>query len=234
MLEIENLSAGYGNQRVLHGVSLSLGDGQLVSVLGPNGHGKTTLLRCISGIVHPATGHIRLDREEIGGLRIDQIVHRGVVHIPQGDLIFPQMSVLENLLMGAYLETNPATTKQRLDQVYGLLPHLRERQQQIANTLSGGERRMLAIGRGLMIGGKTLLIDEPSLGLAPLAIDLIYQVLTNLKAEGRSILLVEENASRVADVADLAYLLDDGRIVWQGLAQQMWDNAELIETYLGA
>jgi len=234
MLEIENLSAGYGNQRVLHGVSLSLGDGQLVSVLGPNGHGKTTLLRCISGIVHPATGHIRLDREEIGRLRIDEIVHRGVVHIPQGDLIFPQMSVLENLLMGAYLETNRATTKQRLDQVYALLPRLRERQHQIANTLSGGERRMLAIGRGLMIGGKTLLIDEPSLGLAPLVIDQIYQVLTNLKAEGCSILLVEENASRVADVADFAYLLDDGRIVWQGLAQQMWDNAELIETYLGA
>jgi branched-chain amino acid transport system ATP-binding protein len=157
-----------------------------------------------------------------------------VVHIPQGDLIFPQMSVLENLLMGAYLETNRATTKQRLDQVYALLPRLRERQHQIANTLSGGERRMLAIGRGLMIGGKTLLIDEPSLGLAPLVIDQIYQVLTNLKAEGCSILLVEENASRVADVADFAYLLDDGRIVWQGLAQQMWDNAELIETYLGA
>ena len=234
MLEIENLSAGYGNQRVLHGVSLSLGDGQLVSVLGPNGHGKTTLLRCISGIVHPATGHIRLDREEIGRLRIDEIVHRGVVHIPQGDLIFPQMSVLENLLMGAYLETNRAATKQRLDQVYAMLPRLRERQHQIANTLSGGERRMLAIGRGLMIGGKTLLIDEPSLGLAPLVIDQIYQVLTNLKAEGCSILLVEENASRVADVADFAYLLDDGRIVWQGLAQQMWDNAELIETYLGA
>ena len=234
MLEIENLSAGYGNQRVLHGVSLWLGDGQLVAVLGPNGHGKTTLLRCISGIVHPATGYIRLDREEIGGLRVDQIVHRGVVHIPQGDLIFPQMSVLENLLMGAYLESNRATTKERLDQVYGLLPHLRERQHQIANTLSGGERRMLAIGRGLMIGGKALLIDEPSLGLAPLVIDQIYQVLTNLKAEGRSILLVEENASRVADVADVAYLLDDGRIVWQGLAQQMWDNAELIETYLGA
>jgi len=234
MLEIENLSAGYGNQRVLHGVSLWLGDGQLVAVLGPNGHGKTTLLRCISGIVHPATGYIRLDREEIGGLRVDQIVHRGVVHIPQGDLIFPQMSVLENLLMGAYLESNRATTKERLDQVYGLLPHLRERQHQIANTLSGGERRMLAIGRGLMIGGKALLIDEPSLGLAPLVIDQIYQVLANLKAEGRSILLVEENASRVADVADVAYLLDDGRIVWQGLAQQMWDNAELIETYLGA
>lgn len=234
MLEIENLSAGYGNQRVLHGVSLTLGDGQLVSVLGPNGHGKTTLLRCISGIVHPAMGHIRLDREEIGRLRVDEIVHRGVAHIPQGDLIFPQMSVLENLLMGAYLETDRATTKQQLEQVYALLPRLRERLHQIANTLSGGERRMLAIGRGLMIGGKTLLIDEPSLGLAPLVIDQIYQVLTNLKAEGRSILMVEENASRVADVADFAYLLDDGRIVWQGPAQQMWDNAELIETYLGS
>jgi len=234
MLEIENLSAGYGNQRVLHGVSLSLDDGRVVAVLGPNGHGKTTLLRCISGIVHPGTGHIRLDREEIGGLRIDEIVHRGVVHIPQGDLIFPQMSVLENLLMGAYLESNTATTKARLDQVYSLLPRLHERQHQIANTLSGGERRMLAIGRGLMIGGKTLLIDEPSLGLAPLVIDQIYRVLANLKAEGRSILLVEENVSRVADIADVSYLLDDGRIVWQGSAQQMWDNTELIETYLGA
>lgn len=234
MLEIENLSAGYSNQRVLHGVSLSLGDGQIVSVLGPNGHGKTTLLRCISGMIHPAAGHIRLDREEIGGLRVDEIVHRGVVHIPQGDLVFPQMSVFENLLMGAYLETNRLTTKQRLDQVYGLLPRLRERRQQIANTLSGGERRMLAIGRGLMNGGKTLLIDEPSLGLAPLVIDQIYEVLSNLKAEGHSILLVEENVSRVADVADVVYLLDNGRIVWQGQAQQMWDNAELIETYLGA
>ena len=234
MLEIENLSAGYGNQRVLHGVSLSLDDGHVVAVLGPNGHGKTTLLRCISGIVHPGTGHIRLDREEIGGLRIDEIVHRGVIHIPQGDLIFPQMSVLENLLMGAYLESNRATTKARLDQVYSLLPRLHERQHQIANTLSGGERRMLAIGRGLMIGGKTLLIDEPSLGLAPLVIDQIYRVLANLKAEGRSILLVEENVSRVADIADVSYLLDDGRIVWQGSAQQMWDNTELIETYLGA
>jgi len=234
MLEIENVSAGYGNQRVLHGVSLSLGNGQLVAVLGPNGHGKTTLLRCISGIVRPTTGHIRLDDEEIDKLRIDEIVHRGIVHIPQGDLIFPQMSVLENLLMGAYLETDRATTKRRLEQVCELLPRLRERQNQIANTLSGGERRMLAIGRGLMIGGKTLLIDEPSLGLAPLVIDQIYQVLADLKAEGRAILLVEENASRVADVADVAYLLDDGRVVWQGLPQQMWDNAELIETYLGA
>ena len=174
-----------------------------------------------------------LDGLDIAGRRIDEIVQRGVVHIPQGDMIFPQMSVIENLLMGAYLEKNRATVERRLDQVYGLLPRLRERHRQIATTLSGGERRMLAIGRGLMSGGQTLLVDEPSLGLAPLVIEQIYQILAELKGEGRSILLVEENASRVADEADLVYLLDDGRIVWQGQSKQLWDHAELIETYLG-
>jgi branched-chain amino acid transport system ATP-binding protein len=233
VLEIDNVSAGYGNQQVLHGVSLSVAPGQMVAVLGPNGHGKTTLLRCVSGMVRTATGHIRLDGIDIAGRRIDEIVQRGIVHIPQGDMIFPQMSVLENLLMGAYLETKRATVEQRLDQVYGLLPRLRERHRQIATTLSGGERRMLAIGRGLMSGGQTLLVDEPSLGLAPLVIDQIYEVLSELKGEGRAILLVEENASRVADEADTVYLLDDGKIVWEGQSRQLWDNAELIETYLG-
>jgi branched-chain amino acid transport system ATP-binding protein len=233
VLEIDNVSAGYGKQQVLHGVSLSVADGQMVAVLGPNGHGKTTLLRCISGIVRVVNGHIRLDGLDIVGWRIDKIVQRGVVHIPQGDMIFPQMSVYENLLMGAYLEMSRATVEQRLDQVYGLLPRLRERHHQIANTLSGGERRMLSIGRGLMSGGRTLLVDEPSLGLAPLVIEQIYKVLAELKKDGRSILLVEENASRVAEEADAVYLLDDGRIVWQGRSQQLWENADLIETYLG-
>lgn len=233
MLEIDSVSAGYGNQQVLHGVSLSLAPGQMVAVLGPNGHGKTTLLRCISGMVRATSGRVQLDRHDITDRPIDEIVQRGIVHIPQGDMIFPQMSVIENLLMGAYLENNRATVEKRLEQVYALLPRLRERHRQIANTLSGGERRMLAIGRGLMSGGRTLLVDEPSLGLAPLVIDQIYQVLAELKGEGRAILLVEENASRVADEADLVYLLDDGRIVWQGQSQQLWENTELIETYLG-
>src|SRR5262249_34638748 len=183
----------------------------MVAVLGPNGHGKTTLLRCISGIVRVVNGRIRLDGLDIVGWRIDKIVQRGVVHIPQGDMIFPQMSVYENLLMGAYLEMSRATVEQRLDQVYSLLPRLRERHHQIANTLAAGERRMLSIGRGLMSGGRTLLVDEPSLGLAPLVIEQIYKVLAELKKDGRSILLVEENASRVADEADAVYLLDDGR-----------------------
>jgi branched-chain amino acid transport system ATP-binding protein len=233
MLEIEEVSAGYGKQRVLHGVSLSLSQGQLITIIGPNGHGKTTLLRCISGLVRATGGKIRLHGQDIAKLRINEIVQRGVVQIPQGDLIFPQMSVIENLLMGAYLERNRATVQQRLDEVYGLLPRLRERHRQIADTLSGGERRMLAIGRGLMSGGQILLVDEPSLGLAPKMIDHIYDLLAELKSEGRTILLVEENASRVADLADRIYLLDDGKIVWQGQSQQLWDNTELIETYLG-
>lgn len=205
----------------------------MVAVLGPNGHGKTTLLRCISGMVRAIAGQIRLDGLDIAACRVDEIVRRGIVHIPQGDMIFPQMSVIENLLMGAYLEKNRTTVEERLDHVYGLLPRLRERHRQTATTLSGGERRMLAIGRGLMSGGRTLLIDEPSLGLAPLVIEQIYQVLSKIKNEGRSILLVEENASRVADEADMIYLLDDGRTVWQGQAHQLWEHDELIETYLG-
>jgi branched-chain amino acid transport system ATP-binding protein len=233
MLEVDNVSAGYGRQQVLHAVSLSVADGQMVAVLGPNGHGKTTLLRCISGMVRAVSGSIRLDGLDMLGRRIDEIVERGVVHIPQGDMIFPQMSVIENLLMGAYLENSRATVEQRLDHVYELLPRLRERHRQIATTLSGGERRMLAIGRGLMSGGRMLLVDEPSLGLAPLVIEQIYQVLSSLKKEGRSILLVEENASRVADEAEMVYLLDDGKIVWQGQSQQLWEHAELIETYMG-
>lgn len=233
MLEIDKISAGYGNQQVLHAVSLSVARGQMVAVLGPNGHGKTTLLRCISGMVRAVAGRIRLDGFDIASCRIDEIVQRGIVHIPQGDMIFPQMSVIENLLMGAYLEKNKTAIEERLDHVYGLLPRLSERHRQTATTLSGGERRMLAIGRGLMSGGRTLLIDEPSLGLAPLVIEQIYQVLTKLKSEGRSILLVEENASRVADEADMIYLLDDGRTVWQGQAHQLWEHDELVETYLG-
>jgi len=233
VLKIDEVSAGYGNQQVLHGVSLSLAPGQMVAVLGPNGHGKTTLLRCISGLVPAAQGHINLNGEDIVGRRVDEIVQRGIIHIPQGDMIFPQMNVIDNLLMGAYLEKDRSTVDKRLDRVYALLPRLRERHRQIATSLSGGERRMLAIGRGLMSGGHTLLVDEPSLGLAPIVIDQIYQVLTELKDEGRSILLVEENASRVADEADMVYLLDDGRIVWEGGSQELWENTELIETYLG-
>jgi branched-chain amino acid transport system ATP-binding protein len=155
------------------------------------------------------------------------------VHVPQGDLLFPDMTVLENLLMGAYLPEAAAHVGRRLEEVFALLPKLRDRQNQIASTLSGGERRMVGIGRGLMAGGKVLMLDEPSLGLAPIIIDQIYELIDSLKATGRTIVLVEENVARVFDRADRVYLLDNGRFVWSGSGAELMKRPEVLETYLG-
>lgn len=233
LLELRDISAGYGVQQVLRGVSMEASEGELVTLIGPNGHGKTTLLRCISGLVRLTHGGIDFDGTRLDGLEVHQIVKRGIVHVPQGDMIFPDMTVLDNLLMGAYLPSARAEADERLEGIFELLPALAERRGQVSSTLSGGERRMLGIGRGLMTGGRILLIDEPSLGLAPLAIEQIYEVIANLKARGRTILLVEENAERVLDLADRVYLLDDGRIVWQGAAEELADQEEILEAYLG-
>ncbi len=233
LLALRDVEAGYGGQRVLRGVSIEVPEGALITLIGPNGHGKTTLLYCISGLVRPDSGEILLDGQAIHALPVDRIVARGIVHIPQGDMIFPDMTVLDNLLMGAYLPAAAAEQQQRLEEVLSFLPPLAERRGQTASTLSGGERRMLAIGRGLMAGGRVLLIDEPSLGLAPIVIEQIYQVIADLKAQGRTILLVEENASRVVELADHVHLLDNGEIVWNGPAGELVENDELLETYLG-
>lgn len=233
LLELRDISAGYGVQQVLRGVSMEASEGELVTLIGPNGHGKTTLLRCISGLVRLTHGGIDFDGARLDGLEVHQIVKRGIVHVPQGDMIFPDMTVLDNLLMGAYLPSARVGVDERLEGIFELLPALAERRGQVSSTLSGGERRMLGIGRGLMTGGRILLIDEPSLGLAPLAIEQIYEVIANLKQRGRTILLVEENAERVLDLADRIYLLDDGRIVWQGAADELADQEEILEAYLG-
>lgn len=233
LLELRDISAGYGVQQVLRGVSMAASEGELVTLIGPNGHGKTTLLRCISGLVRLTHGGIDFDGARLDGLEVHQIVKRGIVHVPQGDMIFPDMTVLDNLLMGAYLPSARAEADERLEGIFELLPALAERRGQVSSTLSGGERRMLGIGRGLMTGGRILLIDEPSLGLAPLAIEQIYEVIASLKQRGRTILLVEENAERVLDLADRIYLLDDGRIVWQGAADELADQEEILEAYLG-
>ncbi len=233
LLELRDISAGYGVQQVLRGVSMEASEGELVTLIGPNGHGKTTLLRCISGLVRLTHGGIDFDGARLDGLEVHQIVKRGIVHVPQGDMIFPDMTVLDNLLMGAYLPSARAEADERLEGIFELLPALAERRGQVSSTLSGGERRMLGIGRGLMTGGRILLIDEPSLGLAPLAIEQIYEVIASLKQRGRTILLVEENAERVLDLADRIYLLDDGRIVWQGAAEELADQEEILEAYLG-
>ncbi len=234
LLQCRRLSGGYANRRVLHDLDLSIRDGQCVVVIGPNGHGKTTLLRAISGLLPEMSGDISLAGQRLNGQAADAIVAAGIVHIPQGDLLFPDMTVIENLLMGAYLTRDQRTIAQRLEEVFTLLPKLKERQKQVASTLSGGERRMVGIGRGLMTGGRLLLIDEPSLGLAPIVIEQIYHLLGDLRHSGRSILLVEETASRALPLADEIYLLDGGRFAWHGGPQELASRAELINTYLGA
>jgi branched-chain amino acid transport system ATP-binding protein len=233
ILEVRDIETGYGNQKVLRGISIEVPEGSLVALLGPNGHGKTTLLRCISGLLRPWAGEVRLSGEPITGGKPHDIVAKGVVHIPQGDLLFSDMTVLDNLLMGAYLPAAYARASQRLSEVYALLPRLKERQEQIASTLSGGERRMLSIGRGLMSGGRLLLFDEPSLGLAPLVIEQIYEVISDLRKRGVSSLIVEENVSRGMDIADHLYLIDDGKVVWQGASGDIAASEGLLATYLG-
>ena len=233
MLELEKIESGYSSLRVIKGISLEVPKSKLVTIIGPNGHGKTTLLRSISGVLRLQSGEINFEGKRIDNLRVDEIVHKGIVHIPQGDMLFPEMNVKDNLLMGAYLVRNQPELKNRITQVLELFPQLGERENQIASTLSGGERRMLAIGRGLMTGAKILLIDEPSLGLAPVVIDNIFKILKELNNQGQTILLVEENVSRVINVSDHIYLIDDGLIAWQGTGEELSSESNIMEVYLG-
>ncbi|UNK40431.1 ABC transporter ATP-binding protein (plasmid) [Shinella sp. H4-D48] len=232
VLSLSNVVSGYKGLQVLKGISFDIAAGDFVTVVGPNGHGKSTLLKTISGLVALTSGAIRINGEPAPA-KPHTIAGLGVAHVPQGDMLFPEMSVLENLLMGAYLAPSKAEVERRLDEVYTLLPKLSDRRDQLASSLSGGERRMVGIGRGLMMGGQILLIDEPSLGLAPLIIEQIYGVIAELSRSGRTILLVEENPARVADLADHLHLLDDGVIVWSGPPAELLARDELLATYLG-
>ncbi|MBM3518050.1 MAG: ABC transporter ATP-binding protein [Alphaproteobacteria bacterium] len=233
LLKVAGVSAGYEQQMVLRDVSFEVPEGSLIALLGPNGHGKSTLLRCLSGLLRPTKGTVELAGKRIDNLPADRIVGHGLVHIPQGDMLFPGMSVYDNLLMGVYLPSARVRFEERLKDIYQLLPRLKERTTQLARTLSGGERRMLALGRGLLTGGRLLMLDEPSLGLAPIVIDQIYEVIADLKRQGRTILLVEENASRIIDMADRIHLLDTGTIVWQGDGRELAAQPQILETYLG-
>jgi len=234
LLTLANISCGYGANQVLRGVSLEVAEGSLAAIIGPNGHGKTTLLRAISGLVPLSAGTIRFGDQSLERRRPDEIVSAGIVHVPQGDLLFPEMTVLENLQMGAYLPEAAKQMRNRLEEVFALLPKLKERRQQIASTLSGGERRMVGIGRGLMAGGRLLMLDEPSLGLAPIVIDQIYEVISTLTRTDRTILLVEENAARIADKAAQVALLDNGQFAWTGQGAELMARPKILETYLGA
>ncbi len=232
LLRLTDVVSGYRELEVIKGISFDIAAGDFVTVVGPNGHGKSTLLKTISGLVPLTSGTISIN----GGPTLAKphaIAALGIAHVPQGDMLFPEMTVSENLLMGAYLALSKAEIDRRLDEVHALLPKLADRRNQIASSLSGGERRMVGIGRGLMMGGQIMLIDEPSLGLAPLIIEQIYGVIAELSKSGRTILLVEENPARVADLANHIHLLDDGVIVWSGPPAELLARDELLATYLG-
>ena len=233
MLEVKGLVAGYAGSEVLHGIDLVVDMGEGVVVLGPNGHGKTTLLRAITGLLPPRAGQVLWNGTDITRWRPDVIAAAGVVHIPQGDLLFPEMTVTENLLMGAFHRPTWAERRARLDRVYELFPWLKERGGQLTRTLSGGERRMLALGRGLMSRADILLIDEPSLGLAPLTTEQIYASIHKVKESGIALLLADENANHVAGLADRVYLLETGSLVRQGPADTLLKDQALLESYLG-
>ncbi|GAB4527009.1 MAG: ABC transporter ATP-binding protein [Anaerolineae bacterium] len=233
MLKVTDLTAGYGGSEVLHSLSLEVGDGEAVVVLAPNGHGKTTLLRAISGLIRPTAGTIEFDGQRISDMRASEIVAAGVIHIPQGDLPFPELTVMENLLMGAYRPEAWRERKQRLQQVFDLFPVLAERPNQLARSLSGGERRMLALGRGLMSKAKILMIDEPSLGLAPFLIENVYQAIREINKNGMAVLLADENADHIEGLADRVYLLESGALVKEGSVEDMLKDEALLSAYLG-
>jgi branched-chain amino acid transport system ATP-binding protein len=233
ILEVEGLEAGYGGAKVLHGLDLHVGDGEGVVVLGPNGHGKTTLLRALSGLLRSSAGTIRFHGIDVTRWRADQIAKAGLVHIPQGDLVFHEMNVRENLLLGSYVRTAWKQRKERLERVYDLFPMLGDRRRQQASSLSGGERRMLAIGRGLMGDAKLLMIDEPSLGLAPVIIEDIYARIQSIKDEGLPVLLADENAEHAGALADRVLLLETGVFVREGPAASLLNDEALLSTYLG-
>lgn len=232
-LEALDVISGYHNRPVLHGVSLSLAWGSILGLIGPNGHGKTTLLRTLSGLVTLRSGAIRIGGKDIGHAPAHGRVEQGLIHIPQGDQLFGDMTVEENLRMGAYLRPDRSQTQRSLEEVYSLFPRLGERRGQTASSLSGGERRMAGIGRGLMANGSVMMFDEPSLGLAPLIIEQIYRALRAMIQSDRAILIVEENPSRLLGVADRVCLMDAGRIEWSGTSQQASSSQDIIATYLG-
>jgi len=233
LLRVEALVAGYGRMPILHEVSLMVAHGELVSVIGPNGAGKSTVFKAIVGFVRPTDGRVIYDGKEIMGLRPDEVLRRGLAYVPQGRIVFPQMTVLENLEMGAYIERDRRRIRHALEQVYALFPILAERRQQKAGTMSGGEQQMVAIGRALMTRPKLVLLDEPSLGLAPKFVSLIFDKLMEMKRAGFTLMVVEQNAARALAVADRAYALELGRNRFEGSGQELLADPEVKRLYLG-
>jgi len=233
LLEIDNISLLYGRIQALHGISLTVNQGEIVALIGANGAGKSTTMRAVSGIRPVASGQIRFEGEDITKLRADLRVVRGISQAPEGRGIFPGMTVLENLEMGAYVRRDAAAVRSDMDRVFGLFPRLAERRKQAGGTLSGGEQQMLAVGRALMSRPKLMLLDEPSMGLAPMLIQQIFSIITEINQQGTTILLVEQNAQQALTRAHRGYVLETGRIVMSGSGQDLLHDPAVKEAYLG-
>ena len=231
MLRVDNAAAGYGAFQALFGVSLHVDKGESVAVIGPNGAGKTTLLRLISKLIEPRSGDVAFDGSSLARVPPHQVVERGIAHVPENRRLFPRLTTEENLRMGAF--TSRAQFNQRLETVYGLFPRLKERRHQPAGTMSGGEQQMCAIGRALMSGPKLLLMDEPSAGLAPLVVAQVFELVQRIRAEGLTVLIVEQNVQQVLDVVDRAYLLEVGAIKLAGTAAELRNNDFIRKSYMG-
>jgi branched-chain amino acid transport system ATP-binding protein len=233
LLEVENIHTYYDNIQALRGVSLTVDKGEIVTLIGGNGAGKTTTLRTICGLLRPREGHVKLEGEDLAKYRAHEIVYKGVAMVPEGRGVFARLTVAENLEMGAYSRSSKEEIKRNMERVFSLFPRLRERRTQVAGTMSGGEQQMLATGRALMASPNVLLMDEPSMGLAPVLVELIFDTIAQINKEGVTILLVEQNALMALAVAHRGYVLQTGEIVLKDSAENLRKNPTVQKAYLG-
>ena len=231
MLKVEDMHVYYGAIHAVKGISFEVGEGEIVALIGANGAGKSTVLKTISGLMHPRSGSITFMGKSIAHTDAHKLVHQGLAHVPEGRRIFLQMSVQENLEMGAF--TQKEVSKEELEKIFELFPRLKERRKQIAGTLSGGEQQMLAMSRALMSKPKLMMLDEPSMGLAPILVDQIFTIIKELHKAGTTILLVEQNASKALEIADRAYVLETGKITLSGTGSELVHSSEVQKAYLG-
>ncbi|EYE87423.1 amino acid ABC transporter ATPase [Fervidicella metallireducens AeB] len=235
MLTIKNLKVNYGYVNALKGVDIDIKKGKIVSILGSNGAGKTSLLKAISGLVEDKEGQIIFDEKDITNLSTEKVVSLGISHCPEGRRIFPELTVEENLKIGAYvLRKSKINLNDEFNRVYSFFPKLKERSKQVAGTLSGGEQQMLAIGRALMSKPKLLMLDEPSLGLAPIIVSEIFKIIKDINKEGTTVLLIEQNANQALKISDYSYVLELGQVVTSGISQDLLNDESIKKSYLGA
>ena len=233
MLEVQNIDVFYGDLQVLWDVSFEVEEGEIVALVGANGSGKSTTLKAISGLLTPANGSIRFLDQRLDQIPANKIIEHGVAHVPEGRRLFPEMTVRENLIMGSLARQAKLKREETMEWIFGLFPRLREREKQMAGTLSGGEQQMLAVGRGLMALPKMIMFDEPSLGLAPILVAEIFNIIKRIKKEGVTVLITEQNTKQTLEISDRGYVLENGRVVLSDTGQELLNNEHVKQAYLG-